>query len=695
MLRPSAILIALILVGSSLPVQAQRTAAQCLTEDQPAVCLRQVPANAPGLADAWLEHGLQALRSDNVPGAAEALSHAVEDHHQGYRGLALWATQYGTGALLGPARSARNRSRARALLRRDSLDVGANLLLGTQDARELARRAHRAKVPAGTNADWLTGRAAAGSRATGPGVRFSERYRGETVDISVASARPDGRLMRTTLARLRRALGSEEVGAFALRQLAQIHIGTDDWPALSEDASAFRRVRPDHALGYLTGALAADREGRAEAAATLAQVGLDLLAPGERHDLLNPARVLSTEERLPEDAESWWRDQDPIALTPDNERLTEHVVRWVYADVRFGNPYEGEPGANTNPGSVIVRYGMPVGEMQYTGGDTPAGAAGGWDRYAVFLYDGFDFRFMDLARTGEWSYYAPRSRAFEGWRGDTELRSADYVLLARQRFRDIPLLIEPSWEILPMQVSVFRASRGYDVVMAGIVPDGLGDADRAAFVLDSGSRMVSLGDPGVRPWQEGSPFVKAASVPMAAPGPLLARLEAVSPATLQGPARTVVFTDEPARAPVESFAVSSVLLADLIEEGEVAEGLWNRDGLAIFPSPDNTFEDDAPVYAYFEVYGLSPGPDGRTDYEVTATLRSEADEGRPLLARMLRRGNDSVGAGFRSSGSEASIGEYLLLERESREGGDYLLTLTITDRVAQTAVEATTRVRFN
>ncbi|MFT5144727.1 MAG: GWxTD domain-containing protein [Rhodothermales bacterium] len=643
--------------------------------------------------------GEEWVRQGNLKAAAEAFDEAATWRTDA-RGLALWASQFGDPAFFRPAQSVRNRARALRLVREDSLDQGANMLLGAQDAAEVARRARRANVPAGMTADMLASRSRSERSLGGGGIRFSDRFRGQNIDLSVSSERREGLLYRTTLRRLRAAAPSVVVGGFALRALSLVHLAGNDYDALADDAARYRRQAPDDELGFFVGALAAVKQGRSDAAAALADMGLALLSERERADILDPGRIMSPTEEPPADVEHWWTEQDPIALTPINERLTEHVARWVYADIRFGDPYKDKLGVETDPGRVVLRYGVPDAETQFTGGDTAAGSAAGLDRYSVLQYGPFDFRFMDLARAGRWSFYSPRSTAFEGGRANSEVRASDYVILARERFRRIPSFIEPYWETQTMEAAVFRGARGtggYDVLAMGTVPAGLGGGDTGAMVLDDGLRIVSLGMAAVEPWVPENAFLKELRVPVAVSSFFSARIEAVVPNTLEGPARTMVFRSPPVPVPpARGLAVSSLLLADLIEDqdGPGRDGVWIRDGLEITPSADHVFASEAPVYIYFEVYDLTQDAAGLTDFEVTATLSEARDPSRTWLTRLLTGRDDSVGAGFRSTGSEPDTGEYMLIDTQGRGEGDYLLSLEIYDRQSRTKVETSTSIRF-
>lgn len=55
----------------------------------------------------------------------------------------------------------------------------------------------------------------------------------------------------------------------------------------------------------------------------------------------------------------FWKERDPLNLTPYNERLLEHYTRIAYSNLRFGIPKLNITGWKTDRGTVVIRYGVP------------------------------------------------------------------------------------------------------------------------------------------------------------------------------------------------------------------------------------------------------------------------------------------------------------------------------------------------
>ena len=56
----------------------------------------------------------------------------------------------------------------------------------------------------------------------------------------------------------------------------------------------------------------------------------------------------------------WWRSQDPLPASPQNERLAEHLQRVALAEVQFA--YDARPTGFDDRGDVYLRYGRPSRE---------------------------------------------------------------------------------------------------------------------------------------------------------------------------------------------------------------------------------------------------------------------------------------------------------------------------------------------
>ena len=130
--------------------------------------------------------------------------------------------------------------------------------------------------------------------------------------------------------------------------------------------------------------------------------------------------------------------------------------------------------------------------------------------------------------------------------------------------------------------------------------------------------------------------------------------------------------------------LSDVLLAyDAQEADRAVPGRVFRDGVSVQPAPWGVFRVGDPVYLYFEPYGLGM-TDGRTDYEVEASLRpKDTSTGIRRLARRVFGGDGAaVSSAFEVQGDRADDAVYLFLDATGQEPGLYTLTVTVRDRIS-------------
>ena len=135
---------------------------------------------------------------------------------------------------------------------------------------------------------------------------------------------------------------------------------------------------------------------------------------------------------------------------------------------------------------------------------------------------------------------------------------------------------------------------------------------------------------------------------------------------------------------------SGLLISDLKLSTEITpasgSGPFVRKGLNVVPNPGRLYARGQLVHVYYEVYNLDLDEDGRTSYE---TLYEITPRGMPALRnRRARRPVDmqTVMSFFEGEGNSAEEGEYTALDTTDLEAGEYVLTVTLTDRHGDAAV---------
>jgi len=92
---------------------------------------------------------------------------------------------------------------------------------------------------------------------------------------------------------------------------------------------------------------------------------LNLLRYFERQDWVDSMRRSAPERR----ADVWrdfWKQTDPVPVTPENEALDQYLRRVQLANARF--PDEGQPGWLTERGEVFICLGEPDETLDMSSG---------------------------------------------------------------------------------------------------------------------------------------------------------------------------------------------------------------------------------------------------------------------------------------------------------------------------------------
>ncbi len=145
--------------------------------------------------------------------------------------------------------------------------------------------------------------------------------------------------------------------------------------------------------------------------------------------------------------------------------------------------------------------------------------------------------------------------------------------------------------------------------------------------------------------------------------------------------KPVSFSDYSGR----ELLISDLKLSTGITPASTA-GPFVRKGLNVVPNPGRLYARGQSVYVYYEVYNLDMDEDGRTSYE---TLYEITPMGMPALRnRSARRPGDmqTVMSFFEGEGSSAEEAEYTALDTADLDAGEYVLTVTLTDRYADQRV---------
>ncbi len=135
----------------------------------------------------------------------------------------------------------------------------------------------------------------------------------------------------------------------------------------------------------------------------------------------------------------------------------------------------------------------------------------------------------------------------------------------------------------------------------------------------------------------------------------------------------------------DGLLISDLKLSTVITPA-ASSGPFVRRGLDVVPNPGRLYPRGHLVYVYYEAYNLKLDEDGRTSYE---TLYEITPKGMPTLRnRRARIPGDmqTVMSFFEGAGHEEEEAEFTALDTTDLEAGEYVLTVTLTDRPGDASV---------
>ena len=438
----------------------------------------------------------------------------------------------------------------------------------------------------------------------------------------------------------------------------------------------------------------------------------------------------------------FWISKDPRYLTPYNERKMEHYARLTYAELLYGSTAVNLRGWNTQRGQILVRYGVPNGDVVIipksssgVGLSTPAKTGSLEDpegdsglaiqvgrfgsafdmfeeanTYNIWDYGDFKFVFEDPFRNGEYRLYSPSAAVLSAgglpWVNDYTIKAAETINKTPERY----VYEAPGRQIeLPFVVATFRGENDKsDVYVNYAIPitDSYDPdqefinitANAGTFVVSENRDMLverrrtiyGLPTAQIVRFDESNLWVDTQHLTIP-PGTheISVEFETSGGGTVAVQRRKVDVHDFSG----ERLMMSDILLAYRIEEVDDNTRIGNadilRNNLSIQPAPWTVFGTDQPIYIYFEVYNLEIGSDGTARYEVEAVLTpKETGNGFSRAVRNLFGGGGrGVSTGVPITVQATEDGQYLILDAENQESGLYTLTVKIKDENSGRDVE--------
>lgn len=455
--------------------------------------------------------------------------------------------------------------------------------------------------------------------------------------------------------------------------------------------------------------------------------------------ILNKELIKEVDEQ--QSAEGFWAGSDPLYLSNVNERELEHYTRLIFSYLLFGEPALHMKGWDAERGEVYVRYGQPE-DMYYLTmaaedcdiGQTPVGLKTGENNITNFhVFDYGDYRFVfgqggnfastsvendasniNIPALNEFPLFSTCASAnASSWSRGADM---DYVTRTRGLIRSTPDAFElPGYVVdFPYLTTVLKGQEsladivvtyGFPVHLTATQKTNTGNDELYILGIEVGAFLVNEAGEQQALNQRTIGGVYAGEVLQYDDATLwhgAHRLQAESGSYMlsvefqRNSGAAVGVKQEDLDIPdfnSEELMMSDILLAYFIEdatERSYVDGIITRNGLDIQAAPWGVYEDGRSVYFYFEMYNMKATDGAPAPYSIEAVLVDEksAQRGRNRLFRRLRRDLGSgVAVSFEGTANTPDINQYLVLDTEGVEEGNYTLIVRVTDTVSGNIVE--------
>lgn len=380
---------------------------------------------------------------------------------------------------------------------------------------------------------------------------------------------------------------------------------------------------PEDAHAFLFCGLGYQTLGDEEQAYEFYTTALQMLPPKER-DMLESLEYIATEADgaliLEGDkGDRFWRQKDPLLITPFNESQMDHYRRVAYANLRFSRILRGIPGWQTDQGKTHIKFGPYFSRSVY-------------ERRETWHYGDFRIHFRSGADLDAWY--------FDGEEFDealVSLAAGYWPDHGRAHFQKQPATFHDPYRkqkySMPYQVAAFSMQDSIRLEVAYAIPVSKVDVSRHDHIDDGIFLFDAHWDSVYR--QVEKKYVYEYK-PLKTPEELfwVSQHEIVVPLNAYqviaevgdykaGAIGTFRMFKE-VSLPDTALAMSDPLLASQIQV--LKPYPESRSDLHIVQNPLRTFRQSDFLHLYFELYGLTLDQFGRTEYDVSYRVGWPKDE---------------------------------------------------------------------
>ncbi len=474
------------------------------------------------------------------------------------------------------------------------------------------------------------------------------------------------------------------------------------------------RIYPENKDAHLYLGLLYYRTSQLDSAYKEYQKSISLMGKTEKDDFIyNSVKVLLepqfkdklnnlNESTLKQVINLFWKERDPLNLTPYNERLLEHYTRVAYSNLRFSVPKLNVIGWQTDRGTVVIRYGIPPEVTRIRPTVVMRSGVMTNPETEIWKYPDKTFSFVDISRNGEYIYGVPGESQY--W-DDTQQFAKDFLVTQPEEYH--PKFEGPMFSVpnAAYQLKDFNNDNLTDLFISyGIKqPDKIeGNTDiqyehtAGIFLFDSYFREIAENKSKIEYLNDNN------KIEIPDSGILFINTEKLASPADSGNLAFEIMRDRDkgvssyhGKFKLRSFNSSSlnmsdIVLASIVDRDKKIAGRINRSDYSILPNPTGIFSEDQDLYIYYEVYNLQKDERGLTDFQQTIILQKKGEEdfsigklaGSVLKFIGIKGDEQRIDLTSKYQTKEKDSKIYLQLDMNGYEPGNYILSVRIKDNIA-------------
>ncbi len=415
----------------------------------------------------------------------------------------------------------------------------------------------------------------------------------------------------------------------------------------------------------------------------------------------------------------FWTHKDPLYLTKYNERLLEHYSRVAYSNLMFSVAKQNVTGWKSDRGEIMVRYGEPERRIRFRPYINAGGRTQMMMKTDVWVYKNRSFGFTDDYWTKNFRFSTPtlNGRYYSQFGPDSyadmqSLRRTDpeeyeprfkgpvfTIPYSVIQFKDLDNDTDPNTQLyLNYAIDI---SKDYEYMDRYQVQHQSG-----LFLFDRSNKIIRQKvdeytylekDKVLRISSSEKYWINSIETE-ANPDSLSLAFEVVR--KRDGGVSTNHFRMLVKNYDKKDLEISDVVLASAIEKKKPDRYALVRDDLGILPNPSRTFTGSTPVFIYYEVYNLEQDADGKTNFEQRLTLKRVNDNSfienvfSSLVNLFSTRNKDEITLTTDYQSFKKNTPVYLQLDMNNYQPGDYIITVTIDDKLTNKETSSATMLKW-